>query len=309
MTLVLTVHNRETLWVVTDRRLSYSDRRPPIEDAIKVMDLETIDGRGLLAYAGLGATLLGTHPSDWMSAVLRGHGGLRFEQALGVLADAANRELPRHLATLPSGRRAHFILIPAFLRGIGFQLYSIDNIINANTGDHWYRYTRHVVPTQKGPISPRFGVTGSGGIYLKQRVKQWQRPLLSLLKSHDRGKISDLSIADSLARLNHEAHQAIQDGTVGPQCLVVWRRNMATRKPASGGGHQFYNGINRDGTPKPIPTIANGMDVQSLAGVVMAQFQAQTAAFFNDGAPFTFDTVEMDRLVGELPSEPDDKLR
>jgi hypothetical protein len=81
MTLVLSVHSRDSLWLVVDRRLSYGARRPPIDDAVKVMNLETTDGVGLLAYAGLGATPRGTQPSEWMSAVLRGRGGLTFEQA------------------------------------------------------------------------------------------------------------------------------------------------------------------------------------------------------------------------------------
>lgn len=98
MTLVLSVHGRDSLWVLVDRRLSYADGRLPIDDAMKVMHLETDDGTGLLAYAGLGATPRGTQPSEWMSAVLRGRGGLTFEGALGALSDAANRELPKHLA-------------------------------------------------------------------------------------------------------------------------------------------------------------------------------------------------------------------
>jgi hypothetical protein len=78
MTLVLSVPSRDYLWVVVDRRLSYGGRRPPVSDAVKIMDLETTDGRGLLAYAGLGAMARGTQPSEWMSAVLRGRGGMTF---------------------------------------------------------------------------------------------------------------------------------------------------------------------------------------------------------------------------------------
>jgi hypothetical protein len=103
VTLVLTVSSRDTLWVLADRRLSYGGRLQPKDDAIKVMELSTGDGVGILAYAGLGATALGTQPSKWMSAVLRGRGGLTFEQALDVLSAAANRELPRHLLGTPGG--------------------------------------------------------------------------------------------------------------------------------------------------------------------------------------------------------------
>jgi hypothetical protein len=106
--LVLSVHGRDTIWVVADRRLSYGGRRRPIDDAVKIVDLDTIDGRGLLAYAGLGATARGTHPSEWMSEVLRGRGGLRFEHALKVLADAAVTGRPetnsiRYRVPMPSG--------------------------------------------------------------------------------------------------------------------------------------------------------------------------------------------------------------
>jgi hypothetical protein len=79
VTLVLSVHSRNSLWLVVDRRLSYGGCLPPIDDAVKVMILETTDGVGLLAYAGLGATSQRTQPSEWMSAVLRGRGGLTFE--------------------------------------------------------------------------------------------------------------------------------------------------------------------------------------------------------------------------------------
>lgn len=128
VTLVLSVHSRDSLWLVVDRRLSYGGRRPPIDDAVKVMNLETTDGVGLLAYAGLGATSQGTQPSEWMSAVLRGRGGLTFEQALGVLSAAANKQLPKHLVRMPGG--AHFIVVPAFVRGVGSRLYSIDNVLD-----------------------------------------------------------------------------------------------------------------------------------------------------------------------------------
>jgi len=128
MTLVFSVHSRASLWVVVDRRLSYGGRRPPVDDAVKIMDLETTDGHGLLAYAGLGATPRGTQPSEWMSAVLRGRGGMTFEQALGVLAGAATRELPKYLVSVPGG--GHSIVIPAFVRGIGSRLYTIDNVVH-----------------------------------------------------------------------------------------------------------------------------------------------------------------------------------
>lgn len=62
-----------------------------------------------------------------------------------------------------------------------------------------------------------------------------------MVKKYERGKISDGVIADQLAKLNYEAHSKISDGTVGPRCIVVWRR----RKDLSsgpGGGQYCYTG-------------------------------------------------------------------
>jgi hypothetical protein len=219
--LVLSVHSRDSLWLAVDRRLSYSDGRPPIDDAIKVMHLETIDGVGLLAYAGLGDTPRGTQPSNWMSTVLRGRGGLTFEQALGILSAAANKELPKYLARMPVG--AHFIIVPAFVRDVGSRLYSIDNVVDGKTGKHWYRYTSHQRTALPGSPSARLAVTGTGGIYLAQKDRAWRRALLGLATAHDRSKVSDHLIADQLARLNYEAHQGVRDG----HCRTTVRRRLA----------------------------------------------------------------------------------
>jgi hypothetical protein len=308
VTLVLNVHSRESLWLVVDRRLSYGGLRPPIDDAVKVMILETTDGVGLLAYAGLGATSQGTQPSEWMSAVLRGRGGLTFEQALSVLSAAANKQLPNHLARMPGG--AHFIVVSAFVRGVGSRLYSIDNVLEPKTAKHWYRYTSHQRTVLPGSPSVRLAVGGTGGVYLAQKGRAWQRELLSLVRAHDRGKVSDHSIADQLARLNYEAHRQVLDGTVGPRCIVIWRRRPDARRAAPGGAHQFYTGVDRDRDSARIPTIIKGMDVQSIAGVLMKQLQGWMADdSFSSPTPFNLDKDEMNRLLAKLPSTPDEKLR
>jgi len=308
VTLVLSVHSRDSLWLVVDRRLSYGRRKPPIDNAIKVLNLETTDGVGLLAYAGLGATSRGTQPSEWMSAVLRGRGGLRFEQALAILSAAANRELPRHLLRIQGG--AHFIIVPAFVRGVGPRLYSIDNVVDAKTGKHWYRYTSYQRTSEPRSPSVRMAIGGTGGLYLAQADGGWQRALFGLVKAHDGGKVSDDLIADHLARLNFKAHQGVSDGSVGPRCLVVWRRRRDARRVVSGGAHAFYTGVDREPDSGEIPTVANGMDVRSIAGVSRKQFQRRLAdQALGTGAAFNFDREEMNRVLGELPSEPDDRLR
>jgi hypothetical protein len=306
MTFVLSVIGRDTLWVVADRRLSYDDGRHPVDDAVKIMVLETADGRGLLAYAGLGATPNGTQPSEWMSAVLRGRGGITFDQALGVLSDAAARELPRHLALLSGG--GHFIVIPSFLRGSGARLYTIENVLDRKTGQHWYRYTYHQRPLPSSP-SPRIGVAGSGGLYFHRKGGTWRRDLMRLVKAHDRGKVSAHLVAGQLARLNYQAHREVRDGTVGPRCIVAWRRRPEARHNRPVGGHQFYTGVDRDRDCPAIPTISNGADMQALADIFMGQFQRQIAAHGLAAGAWNFDHDELGRLLAGIPDKPDEKLR
>jgi hypothetical protein len=308
VTLVLSVHSRDSLWVLVDRRLSYGPRRPPVDSAVKVMRLETDDGVGLLAYAGLGATPRGTQPSDWMSAGLRGRGGLTFEQTLGVLAAAATRELPRYLTRIPGG--AHSIVIPAFVRGVGARVYTIDNVVDRKTRRHWYRYTSHHRTAEPGSPSVRLGLGGTGGSYLAQKGQRWARALLGLVNAFDRGKISDYVIADRLASLNYEAHQNVRDGSVGPSCIVVWCRRPGAPRLTSGGSQQFYVGTIRAEDSGDIPIISGGMDVAGIIRVLMPGFLAWGATDFGRGTPSDFlDTDEINEQLANLPSEPDEKLR
>lgn len=308
MTLVFSVHSRDSLWVVVDRRLSFGGRRSPVDDAVKIMNLETADGVGVFAYAGLGATSKGTQPSEWMSAVLRGRGGMTFEQSVGVLAAVATRELPKHLASVPGG--GHFITIPAFIRGIGSRLYTIDNIVDRKTGQRWYRCTSQLRTDIPRSPSVRMAATGTGGAYiLRKKDRAWQRALLSLVKEHDRGKISDYVIADQLAALNYEAHQAVRDGSVGPRSIVAWRRRPDARLAISNAGSQFYTGVNRDPVSEAIPAIANGMDVQAIVGIYWEQLQRWIANGGSAPGAIEIDSDETNQRLAAIPTVPDERLR
>lgn len=253
------LHSRDTLWVVADRRLSYSGRLAPKDDAVKLTILETADGRGVLAYAGLGATALGTQPSEWMSAVLRGRGGLSFEQSLEVLAAAATRELPKHLSAMPD--TLHSILIPAFIRGVGSRLYSINHQIDRATGQHRYGNVFHQRSLEPGAPSITLIAAGTGGAYLHRTDKSLARSLHHLVKANDRGKISDYAVADQLARISYRAYKGVGDGTVGPRSIVVWRRRLDVRRDCAGGGHQYYTGTTRDDASPPLPEISWGVQI------------------------------------------------
>jgi hypothetical protein len=313
MTHVFSVQSRDTLWVLADRRLSYKGR-PPKDDAVKVVSLETGDGVGVLAYAGLGATPRGTQPSEWMSAVLRGRGGLTFEQTLGGLAAVATRELPRHLAAIPDpSQRSHVIIAPAFIKGIGSRLYTIDYVIDARTGEHRYSYRSHVRGDE--PQSIRIAGAGSGAGYTSKKSKTWHRALRSLVRDHDRGKVSDDMIADQLAGLNYEVYEALKQSrgqdkdTVGPRSIVIWRRRRDARSDRPGGGHLLYTGTSRDQDMPGIPTIINGNDVMALASVFMEMVHPLMTAVDFDPSKFNLDTDEMNKRLAALPDTPDDKLR
>lgn len=298
MTLIVTVNGRESIWMLADRRLTLKGRALR-DNARKLMFLETTDGTAILGYAGLGATASGTEPADWMSAVLRGR-NLPLEQSLGVLAEAAKQQLPRHMIRMPGpGVSMHNVIVPAFLNG-DTRIYSIDMVLSPNRKQYHFRYTRHV-DSMSTCRTPRIGIGGSGALYL-YRNKRWMRPLLRMVRAYERGLLTPEAVGRHLAMLNMEVHR--QDGTVGPSCIVAWRNRKG------GGGHQPYaDGARDTTTPCLVPNISRGMDVLAIAGLLMARslknFEAHEA-----GKPIqAFDRDEMNAELARLPHGPDERLK
>lgn len=303
MTLVVTINGPETIWLMADRRLSHRGRVTK-DDARKIMFLETTDGVAILGYAGLGATAAGTEPADWMSAVLRGR-KLPLEQSLGAIADAMKKELPRHMLRIPGNDGpAHNVIVPAFL-GDEARIYTIDMAFAPDRRSYKFRYTRHVndKPAGKKPRTPRLGIGGSGALYLMQN-KRWMRELLRLVRACDRGKLKHQAVADQLAVINNEVHQNMEDGSVGPRCIVAWR-NRKGGIHKGGGAQAFYVGTERDRTGGSLPTIASGMDVQALCGVLMRRMKQWKPG---EGLP-DMNTDEINAELAKLPDGPDDILR
>jgi hypothetical protein len=267
VTLVVTVNGPETIWLLADRRLSRKGQ-PPKDDGCKVMVLETTDGIAILGYAGLGATIHGTEPADWMSAVLRGR-NIPLEQSLGVLAEAMRKQFPRHMLAMPSagGGPAHSVLVPAFL-GDEARLYTIDIALTPDRKRYAFRYTRHVVdkPPRK-PRTPRLAIAGSGAQYLI-KDKKWMRSLLRLVNAYaPRKQVGAHAVADHLPKLNYDVYRQVSDKSVGPRCIVAWR-NKKVGLHKGGGGHQAYVGTTRADTPL-IPTVGAGMAVHEIIGTMM----------------------------------------
>jgi hypothetical protein len=268
MTLVVTVNGPETIWVLTDRRISYR-YLPQKEDSQKIMFLETSDAMAFLGYSGLGSTVHGTEPADWMNRVLRGR-NLPLEQSLGVLAEAMKKQFPARMieAEIPG----HQVLIPAFV-GDEVRLYSLDLAFAPDRKGYGFRYTRHgrLLGRLK---AQRFAASGSGGVYLDKSRGDWIRSLRSVIRGYDRGQVPTLAVADHLARLNDhvhrhiESHKPVEKKSVGPNCIVAWRHRK-------GGIHresqvqQNYTGTSRDAWSRSIPHISFDRDINAFVSVFL----------------------------------------
>lgn len=310
MTLVLTVQTPSSIWLVADRRIS-APCMTPIDDAIKVTDIDVPDGRAIFGYAGLGATAAGSQPSFWMSNVLRGRRHT-LEQSLQIVANAMKREFPPHMDGIRDTRlRQHCFLIPAF-KEEAHRLYSIDMV--HRDGDYRYRYTRHIVGGSLTPlqVTVPIGIAGSG-IAALLPFDRWKRPLLRLVKAYNRKKVKGGTVAQYLARIVYKAHVETKDGTVGPDSLVVWR-NSRKGLYKGGGGHGYFS----SGEPSSggrFPSITNGMNLNFLAEIIAdeltPQMEKRSEARKKGLKLPEFDAreKEVNERFSKLPSTPDEKLR
>ena len=271
-----------------------------------MMFLETTDGVAILGYAGLGATINGTEPADWMSSVLRGR-NLPLEQALGVLSGAMQRQFPKHLTHLPANLPAgHNILIPSFVDD-EVRLYTIDMALAPNRKTYVFRYTRHVVNPSPDRLQrvPRIGLAGSGAISLV-RDKIWIRNLLRLVRACDTRRVPPIVVADQLASINELAHRSTADGTVGPHCIVAWRHNKSGVHKG-GGGHQFYDGTERTDC-YALPQIVNGTDLQAIGQVMMSHMMERISTSLAGGTVDELGATMLNAELAKLPQHPDENL-
>jgi len=265
----------------------------------------------MLGYAGLGATAFGTQPSQWVSNVLRGrHHPL--EQMLNVVASAMKREFIPHMQGVRDTRlRRHSFIIPAFLNDRP-RIYTID-MVHTDEG-YRFRYTRHIIGGALTPLQVTVPIclAGSGAAALPP-IDRRKRPLLSLMKAYNRKKVSEHTLAKYLAQIAYSSHLATQDGTVGPDSLVVWR-NSKRSWHKGGGAHAFFSHGDRSNGAS-IPSISNGMDMSALANILMEElaphFEEVSVAWDRGEEPPEFGGREkrINQRLSKLPSTPDEKLR
>jgi hypothetical protein len=207
-----------------------------------------------------------------------------------------------------NGGPAHNVIVPAFL-GDEPRLYTIDLVFAPNRKNYLFRYTRHVIDktTPGTPRTPRLGLGGTGALHLVQD-KKWVRSLLSMIRANDRGQVSSLAVSDHMANLNNEVHLGVPDKSVGPRCIVAWRhRKGGVHK--GGGGQQFYTGATRDASSSSLPTIANGMDIHALVGVMMPHMTKMFEGMRAGQPAKELDKDELNAELARLPDKPDETLR
>ena len=98
MTLSIGAITRDEIWLLSDRRISYQDKEP-WDEATKVFELVATDGVMFVSYAGLGMTVGGMQPSEWLRNSLRNL-KVTLDQALHFIANLIETEFARQLRTV-----------------------------------------------------------------------------------------------------------------------------------------------------------------------------------------------------------------
>ena len=310
MTLILTIQTRGSIWLVADRRLSAPGHQP-IDNAIKVVRVYSNDGIAMIGYAGLGATARKNQPSEWVSNVLRGRKNIGLEEMLHVIAKAMKKEFPPHIGKIPDvqSRRHHFI-ISAFLNDQP-RIYTIDMVYI--DGAYHFRNVHHTIGGILTPlqITVPFCLAGSGAGALQNMY--WKRHILRFIEAYHRKKVHGQTVAKELAKIAYESHRRTKDGSVGPDCLVMWTSSKRSLHKGEANYMFFSHGENTYNTS--IPTIDNGMDMMALGkvgyDVVVPYHEAVLSSKEKGEEQPNFDNMlkKLKEAVSRLPSKPDEKLR
>lgn len=273
------------------------------------MFLTTPDATAILGYAGLGATASGVQPSDWMSEVLRDR-KLLLAESLGILAKAANDQLPKHLTQFPKQftRPIHNIVVVA-LKADGPQLYTIDILLEADRRSFASRYTRYEAkPKPYISLTPRIYSAGSGSEYVVTHRTRL-RCLLNIIKAHDQMKVSAKTVSDVFARINYDAFLDDKNGFISPNCVVTWRYSKKSAH-GGGGGQLNYTDFNRDNSNSVIlPGIANGMDVRQAVKISLPFIRDNLIGSYTNKEAFMQIIDGLNSNLPELPDSPDRELR
>lgn len=276
MTLVIAVASKKANWLLADRRITYADR-PPEEKARKIMLLSTPTGSAILGYCGLGKSIGGVEPSEWMNRVLRGT-NYSLADALKALGSAIEKEFPRHLATLDiAGELQHCVVAPAFEGG-----NSIMVTVNLfrDTSGQWVNGNM-IHNLYKGQLrSGHVLLTGSGMADLVAMTTDRNalvRRIRKIIRRHAEGLLPALAVAKFFAQINKRVHDRNLSGTVGSRSIVI------CGTPDGACVQFFFDGDQLDPDPEPtaLPSISNGLDETAFVGLMtplMLDFHSRAKA-------------------------------
>lgn len=256
MTLIIALHGKSSVWLLADRRLTWPNRR--LDNACKLITLTAMDGRGIMAYSGLGSSSKGTEPSEWMRDILIGHPGATVEQSLSLIWNAMKRELPKHLA-LMKGAQIHQLMATAIVND---QVRFYGAALELQPGMKTSGYCSLISADERG-VPPRLCFAGSGSFSMPT-LSSWDRDLFRTLAAFEAGKVGARNITDRLARINYLT--SLRDASVSPESIVVWS------KVGGGGETLFYAGEEITEQDRPVANIWDGKDLNDIISILIRKF-------------------------------------
>lgn len=318
MTLIIAAAGARSVWMLADRRLTFSNGTIR-DDARKILSLDTLDGKALVGYAGLGLTAGGTEPSDWMSRTLNGVNA-PLKGALLRIAEAAAEHMPRHIRGL-NGAGRHEFLISA-MHTADARLYRISLKIDSTQSLSakpilTVHESSTVRPLNGRTLRPRIEFIGSGADTLRStQLEGWKHRLKMFILAYEANRINGHAVAEYLADLSFQVSSITSDKSVSPDCIVCWKSNSESLSEAFAGGRRLRHLGAFTPFESLVPWIANGMDMAAILPIVCGpsfDFFRMTSEgrktdpnyvepeYFEDGDA-------MNRQLAQLPERPDPSL-
>ena len=308
MTLVYAAQTKRSVWLMTDRRLSYGDsKRAPHDDGVKQCHIYTEDGIVMLGYAGLGKTSVGIQPSTWMAGIFNGLKGTVPEH-LELLKLRMLEQLPKHFKKIKSKEDVLLqpVIAPAIVNGktrifvVQFSAYrahkrnlgivAIPQYTNKLTG---FKYNCCDLATGSGQREP-FKIGNS-----------WRRELFNRLKLFDNAKVDGNYVAEHLNILNQYSASIHDD--ISEACDICFKSTNKTsgtyRFPLP--NQQFDNC-----GQAMIPTVMASKNLGPIVNAFKPLLIAQAKTFINNDDTHLEIALEHLKLDLEKISEnPEEKLK
>jgi hypothetical protein len=307
MTLALAAFTKNSIWLLTDRRLTHSSGC--VDDAgTKAIILSTGFDTALLGYAGLIRTALGMEPSVWMANTLTGR-KLTLEQSLSVLVDALKARVGPHL----SGHITELCIVASAVVS-GKPLFYGIGIGRDSVGANRLIFQRFLpeMGTRQINTTTLIKATGSGAVVLANAPEKL-RELRRVLRAHERGDMTARRVADYMASLNAFIHS--RTNSVGPSCIVIWRPVAAGT--GDGGAHLSFVGRSVEPSTPHVPHIMGGNDMNAFcnlmfarlisAGKVPESLQPSLLRMRGTGNEVV-NTGDLNAELAKLPDKPNDAL-